>query len=81
MWISGGGEVRECLPCKCEVLSSNPSTAKKKKKKRISLCVVILDTWEAEIRRIKVQDQPRQKVHRIPSQPVSWLHGKYKRES
>jgi hypothetical protein len=39
MWISGGGEVRECLPCKCEVLSSNPSTAKKKKKKKADFTV------------------------------------------
>jgi hypothetical protein len=28
---------------------------------------VILATLEAEIKRITVQDQPRQKVHKIPS--------------
>jgi hypothetical protein len=27
-------QVAECLPSKCEAVSSNPSTAKKKKKKR-----------------------------------------------
>jgi hypothetical protein len=28
---------------------------------------VILATWEAEIRRIRIQDKPRQIVHKIPS--------------
>jgi hypothetical protein len=31
---------------------------------------VILATWEAKIRRIIVQGQPRQKVHKTSSQPI-----------
>jgi hypothetical protein len=38
-------------------------------KENISLS---LATWEAEIRRIMVQGQPRQKVSKTPSQPISW---------
>jgi hypothetical protein len=57
--------VIEHLPSKLEVLSSNPSGAKLKKKKRCQVPVVmpvILTTWEAEIRRIVVQGQPGQIV-------------------
>jgi hypothetical protein len=35
------------------------------------LTPVILATWEAEIRRMLVPGQPRQKVKEIPSQPIS----------
>jgi hypothetical protein len=33
---------------------------------------VIPATWEAEIGRIFIQGQPRQKVSKTPSQQVSW---------
>jgi hypothetical protein len=49
---------------------------------------VISVTWEVEIGRIMVWGQPRQKVHKIPSQPIknwfggmclsSQIHGKHK---
>jgi hypothetical protein len=29
------------------------------------------NTWEVEISRIEIQDQPRQKVHETPSQPMA----------
>jgi hypothetical protein len=32
---------------------------------------VILATWEAEIKRIKVRGQPRQIIYKTPSDPVS----------
>jgi hypothetical protein len=34
------------------------------------LTSVILAVWEAEIRRIKVQSQQKQKVLEFPSQPI-----------
>jgi hypothetical protein len=37
-----------------------------KREKRIRL-PVILDTWEAEIRKTKIQGQPREIVHPTPS--------------
>jgi hypothetical protein len=37
LWAGGVAQVVECLPRKCEVLSSDPSTAKKKKKKDFQL--------------------------------------------
>jgi hypothetical protein len=45
-----------------KVLSLNSSTNKKKKEKAGQqwLTPIILVTWEAEIRRIMVQGQPRQ---------------------
>jgi hypothetical protein len=36
---------------------------------------VILATWEAEIRRVMVQDQPEQKVHETPSQSTAGYRG------
>jgi hypothetical protein len=33
-WVGGVAEDVECLPCKCEALSSNPSTAAKEKTKQ-----------------------------------------------
>jgi hypothetical protein len=38
---------------------------------------IILATWEAEIGRVKVQDQLRQKVHETPSQPRARHVGVY----
>jgi hypothetical protein len=32
---------------------------------------IILSTWEAKIRMIAVQDQPRQIAHETPSQPTA----------
>jgi hypothetical protein len=37
---------------------------------------VILAPWEAKIRKIVVRGQPRQKVHKTPSQPMSGHSGK-----
>jgi hypothetical protein len=37
--------------------------------------LVILATWEAEIQRIAIQGQPRQKVWETPSQPKNARHG------
>jgi hypothetical protein len=34
------------------------------------LTIVILATWEAEIRRIVIQDQPRQIVRRTPNSKI-----------
>jgi hypothetical protein len=39
-----------------------------------SFMLVILTIWEAKIRGILVQGQPRQKVHMIPSQPIKAAH-------
>jgi hypothetical protein len=36
---------------------------------------VVIATWEAEIRKIVAQDQPRQKVGDNPSQPIAGLSG------
>jgi hypothetical protein len=65
----------------------NPSTTDKtkqttKKKRQITtttnplswvwwLKPVILATWEAEVRRIKVQSKPRQKILKTLSQPIA----------
>jgi hypothetical protein len=50
-------------------MSSNPSTAKRKKEARHQcLTFVILATWEAEIERNMVQDQPGKKFMRPPFQ-------------
>jgi hypothetical protein len=35
------------------------------------LTPMILATWEAEMGRIAVQGQPRQIVHKIPTQPIA----------
>jgi hypothetical protein len=60
-------------------LSSSPSTTKKKKKKKKKfqllwlwwLKPLIIDTQEAQIRRITVQSQPHELVCEIPSQKNS----------
>jgi hypothetical protein len=39
------------------------------------LIPIILATQEAEIGRIVVQGQPRQKVHKAPSHPIKAGHG------
>jgi hypothetical protein len=80
----------ERLLCKHEALSSLytlvsfPSLKKVtkhlinnlKEARRQWLTPVILATWEAEIRRIMVRGQPRQKVGKTPSQPIkSWEQG------
>jgi hypothetical protein len=39
------------------------------------LTPVILSTWEAEIRRIKVQGQPEQTVHRTPIAKTTSANG------
>jgi hypothetical protein len=63
--------VVECLTRKNEVTCSNTSTAKRKKV-IFAECwwhmPIILATEEAEIRRITIQSQFRQKVHESQSQ-------------
>jgi hypothetical protein len=40
------------------------------------LIPVILATWEAEIQKIEIQDQPRQKANKTPpSQPIAGSNG------
>jgi hypothetical protein len=75
-------QVVENLPSMFEVLSSNSPTAKTKPAKQTNkpynispvpvTQTVILATWEAEIRRIMVQGQPRQKVR--PLSINIWAH-------
>jgi hypothetical protein len=61
--------VIEHLPSKYEAVSSNSSIKKKKKKKARHwwLTPVMLANYEVEIRRIMVQVQPEQRVHKISS--------------
>jgi hypothetical protein len=71
--LAGGvAQVVDCLPSQGMALSSNPSAAKEKKKKARCwwLTLIILATWEAEIRTIMtitVRGQPRQMVQEAPS--------------
>jgi hypothetical protein len=68
-WLSRNDlrvQVVQCLSSKCETLSSNPSTAKKKKEKKKNdlrvryqlLTSVILAIWKAEIGKTEVPGQP-----------------------
>jgi hypothetical protein len=54
--------VVEHLHSKCEAISSNSSTIKDKRKKKLRCISVILATLEAELKRIMIQGQPQQKV-------------------
>jgi hypothetical protein len=53
------------LPGKSEALSSHPNTAHKKSQVLVIL-LVILPTWETELRRIMVGSHPGQKVLESP---------------
>jgi hypothetical protein len=45
LWAGGMVQAVECLPSKCKVLSSNPNTTKKKKKKfKYTIDVTLLST-------------------------------------
>jgi hypothetical protein len=71
---NGVAQVVEHLPHKHEALSPNPSTAKKQRTSQMishwkenEISTVISATWEANIKRIMIQGQPRQTAN-SPSQ-------------